>query len=165
MRGFNRLPVLIADDDTDDCLIAMEAWEETGLGSDLKFVQDGDELMDYLYHRGRFTPHETSPMPGIILLDLKMPKKNGLEILSEIKADPCLQSIPVVVLSTSNAPNEISDAYSLGAYDFVTKPGTFQEYLYIMRDLRQAWMKLTKTVVGLKPPPSYMSSGFALATN
>lgn len=75
MRGFNRLPVLIADDDTDDCLIAMEAWEETGLGSDLKFVQDGDELMDYLYHRGRFTPHETSPMPGIILLDLKMPKK------------------------------------------------------------------------------------------
>jgi len=70
-----------------------------------------------------------------------------------------------VVLSTSNAPNEISDAYSLGAYDFVTKPGTFQEYLYIMRDLRQAWMKLTKTVVGLKPPPSYMSSGFALATN
>jgi two-component system, response regulator len=135
-------PVLIADDDTDDCLIAMEAWEETGLGNELRFVQDGNELMDYLLHQNRYSIPEASPRPGLILLDLTMPKKSGLESLVEIKADQTLKDIPVIVLSTSKTPKDASEAYALGAYGFVTKPSTFHEYLQVMRDVRQAWFAL-----------------------
>lgn len=135
-------PVLIADDDTDDCLITMEAWEETGLGNELRFVQDGDALIDYLYHRKQFANYETSPRPGLILLDLSMPKKNGMEVLEEIKSDQALKDIPVIVLSTSQAPREASEAYAQGAYGFVTKPSTFHEYLQVMRDVRQAWLEM-----------------------
>ncbi|MDT7043637.1 response regulator [Candidatus Nitronereus thalassa] len=135
-------PVLIADDDTDDCLIAMEAWEETGHGNELRFVQDGNELIDYLYQQNRYSSPETAPRPGLILLDLSMPKKSGLESLADIKADPTLQDIPVIVLSTSKTPKEASEAYALGAYGFVTKPSTFHEYLRVMRDVRQAWSAL-----------------------
>ena len=135
-------PVLIADDDTDDCLIAMEAWEETGLGNELRFVQDGNELIDYLFHQNRYSPLESSPRPGLILLDLSMPKKSGLESLAEIKADQTLKDIPIIVLSTSNTPKDASEAYALGAYGFVTKPSTFHEYLHVMRDVRQAWFAL-----------------------
>ncbi len=135
-------PVLIADDDTDDCLIAMEAWEENGLGNDLRLVQDGVELMDYLYRRGQYVNPSSSPRPGLILLDLSMPKKTGMETLAEIKADPNLWDIPVVVLSTSNSPCDASRASSLGALAFVTKPGTFCEYLSVMRDLSQTWLEM-----------------------
>ncbi len=135
-------PVLVADDDTDDCLIAMEAWEENGLGNDLRFVQDGVELMDYLYHRGQYVDLSRSPRPGLILLDLSMPKKTGMEALAEIKADPTLCDIPVVVLSTSNSPADASRASSLGALAFVTKPGSFCEYLSVMRDLSQTWLEM-----------------------
>ena len=137
-------PVLIADDNTDDCLIIMEAWEETGLGNELRFVQDGNELMNYLYHRHQFSIHETSPRPGLIFLDLSMPKKNGLEVLVEIKSDPALQDIPIIVLSTSLTPKEASEAYALGAYGCVVKPSTFPDYLNVMRDVRQAWLDLKK---------------------
>lgn len=133
-------PVLIADDDTDDCLIAMEAWEENGLGNELRFVQDGRELLDYLYHQNQYSSHESAPRPGFILLDLSMPKKSGMEALAEIKSDLTLKDIPVVVLSTSQTAKEASEAYALGAYGFVTKPSTFQAYLDIMRDVRQAWL-------------------------
>lgn len=137
-------PVLIADDDTDDCLIAMEAWEENGLGHELRFVQDGKELLDFLYHRRQFSALDRSPRPGLILLDLLMPKKSGLEALAEIKSDPMLKNIPIIVLSTSQRPKEASEAYALGAYGFVTKPSTFHEYLNVMRDVRQAWLDLKK---------------------
>ncbi len=137
-------PVLIADDDTDDCLITMEAWEETGLGNELRFVQNGQELLQYLYHQDQFAAPETSPRPGLILLDLSIPKKNGLEALTEIKSDPVLQNIPVIVLSTSHTPKEASEAYALGAYGFVTKPSTFHEYLNIMRDVRESWLDLKR---------------------
>ncbi|MEC4672699.1 MAG: response regulator [Nitrospirota bacterium] len=135
-------PVLIADDDTDDCLIAMEAWEEGGFGNDLRFVQDGLELMDYLYQRGRFADASTAPRPGLILLDLSMPKKNGLEALAEIKSDLTLREIPTLILSTSNTPKEASVAYSLGACGFITKPSTFHGYLNVMRDVREAWLDM-----------------------
>ncbi len=135
-------PVLIADDDTDDCLIAMEAWEENGLGNNLRFVQDGMELMDYLYHRNRFADATTAPQPGLILLDLSMPKKNGLEALAEIKSDHTLNGIPILILSTSNTPKEASEAYSLGACGFITKPSTFHGYLNMMRDVREAWLDM-----------------------
>ena len=146
-------PVLIADDDTDDCLIIMEAWEESGIGNELRFVQDGHELMNYLYHRRQFSAPERSPRPGLILLDILMPKKNGLEALTEIKADPELKDIPIIVLSTSQSPKEASEAYALGAYGFVTKPWTFPDYLNVMRDVRQAWLDLKK-----QSPATFLAS-------
>jgi len=149
-------PVLVADDDTDDCLIAMEAWEENGLGNDLRFVQDGVELMDYLLQRGQYIDQTRSPRPGLILLDLSMPKKTGMEALAEIKADPTLRDIPVVVLSTSNAPRDASQAYSLGAFSFVTKPATFCEYLRVMRDLSQTWLEMRIPRVGHHAPLTTM---------
>lgn len=135
-------PVLIADDDTDDCLIAMEAWEEIGLGNDLRFVQDGAELMDYLYQRNRFADTSAAPRPGLLLLDLSMPKKNGLEALAEIKSDSMLREIPILILSTSNSPKDASEAYSLGASGFITKPNTFHGYLNMMREVREAWLDM-----------------------
>jgi len=137
-------PVLIADDDTDDCLIIMEAWEESGIGNELRFVQDGHELMNYLYRQRQFSDPDRSPRPGLILLDIAMPKKNGLEALTEIKANTELKDIPIIVLSTSQSPKEASEAYALGAYGFVTKPWTFSDYLNVMRDVRQAWFDLKK---------------------
>ncbi len=136
------LTVLMADDDPDDCLLTLEAWEECCVGNSLQFVQDGTELMDYLHHRGHYTDPTTSPRPDLIILDLKMPKKDGHTVLKEIKADPTLCDIPVVVLSTSNAPSDASRASSLGALAFVTKPGTFCEYLSVMRDLSQTWLEM-----------------------
>lgn len=135
-------PVLIADDDTDDCLIAMEAWEENGMGNDLRFVQDGEELMDYLYHRNRFADPDTAPRPGLILLDLSMPKKNGMEVLAEIKSDPKFKDIPILILSTSSTPKDASEAYTLGACGFIIKPTTFHGYLNMMRDVREAWLDM-----------------------
>ncbi len=137
-------PVLIAADDTDDCLIIMEAWEEIGLGNELRFVQDGDELLDYLYHRDQFAVRETSPRPGLILLDLWLPKQYGFAILEEIKSKPALHDIPIIALSASETSKEASEAYALGAYGFVTKPSTFHEYLDVMRDVRQAWLDLKR---------------------
>lgn len=165
MRVFNPPPVLVADQDTNDCLITLEAWEETGRGRDLKFMQDGTELMDYLYHRGHFTQAEESPLPGLIILGLEMPPHNGIEVLSEIKNHQLLRSIPVVILSRSHAPNEISHAYSSGAYDFIVKPGTFHEYLHVMRNLRKEWLQMTNANPGIIFPQHFLSSGLPIATH
>ena len=97
------ITILLADDDADDRMMAADALEESRLANDLKFVEDGEELMDYLHRRGKYAEPNAAPRPGLILLDLNMPKKDGREALREIKAEPELRSIPVVVLTTSKA--------------------------------------------------------------
>ena len=126
--------VLMADDSTDDCLVAQAAWDECRLGEDLKFVHDGEELMNYLTRSGSFVD-STAPRPGLILLDLNMPKKDGCTALVEIKADPELQDIPVLVLTTSRVAKHIDSAYNLGAHSFITKPNTLDGYLELMKGL------------------------------
>ena len=86
----------MADDDSDDCLLAKEAWEEIQSQNELRFVHDGQEVLDYVFHQGPYTLHQYAPRPGIILLDLNMPKKNGHEVLRVLKSDHDLQTIPVV---------------------------------------------------------------------
>lgn len=134
--------VLMADDSTDDCLIAQAAWEECRLGKELRFVHDGEELMDYLCHRGQYDDPATAPRPGLILLDLNMPKKNGCEALIEIKSNTDLQDIPVVVLTTSRVAKHVDSAFNLGAHSFITKPNTLNEYLELMKGLTRYWQKL-----------------------
>lgn len=112
------ITILMADDDEEDRMLAQEAMEESRLANDLRFVCDGEELLDYLLRREQYAEPSTSPRPGLILLDLNMPKKNGREVLQEIKADPNLRTIPVVVLTTSKAEIDICQSYNLGANSF-----------------------------------------------
>jgi CheY-like chemotaxis protein len=119
------ITILIADDDAEDRMMIKEAFEENRLANELKFVEDGEELMSYLNREGKYKSFESSPKPGLILLDLNMPKKDGREALREIKNQPGLRGIPVVVLTTSKAEEDIYRTYDLGVNSFITKPVTF----------------------------------------
>jgi CheY-like chemotaxis protein len=136
--------ILIADDDPDDRLMVKETWEENLLVNGLDFVEDGEELMDYLYRRGKYVELKNSPFPGLILLDLNMPKKDGCEALKEIKADPELRQIPVVVLTTSRAEEDIYRANDLGVNSFVTKPLTFEAFVDIIKALGKFWIEIVE---------------------
>ena len=135
--------VLMADDSTDDCLVAQAAWDECRLGKELRFVHDGEELMNYLTGRAPYADPATAPRPGLILLDLNMPKKDGCSALVEIKSDPKLQDIPVLVLTTSRVAKHIDSAYNLGAHSFITKPNSLDGYLELMKGLTRYWGKMT----------------------
>nr|WP_210404653.1 response regulator [Chroococcidiopsis sp. TS-821] len=136
--------ILMADDDEDDCMLAREAFSESRLANDLHFVRDGEELMDYLHQRGRYAAANSAPRPGLILLDLNMPRKDGREALKEIKADPNLRQIPVVVLTTSKAEEDIYRSYDLGANSFITKPVTFASLVEVMRTIGKYWFEIVE---------------------
>lgn len=135
-----RTVVIIAEDDPDDRLLIKDAIIEAGKQSiDVYFVQDGAEMLDFLYHRGKYEDQSKAPIPELVLLDLNMPKKGGMEVLQEIKSDPRLRTIPVVVLTTSRAPEHIARSYELGGNGFITKPNTYSELVEVMRNLKRYW--------------------------
>jgi CheY-like chemotaxis protein len=133
--------ILMADDDDDDRLLAMDALAEASLDGDLHFVKNGEELLDYLYHRGDYASAASAPRPGLILLDLNMPRKDGREALREIKNDPELRRIPIVVLTTSQADTDVGAIYELGANSFISKPFQFEALVAVMRVIGQYWFK------------------------
>jgi CheY-like chemotaxis protein len=139
----NALPkpnvILMADDDDDDRLLTRDALAEAGLDGDLHFVENGEELLDYLCRRGQYKQPMAAPRPGLILLDLNMPLKDGREALREIRADPELRRIPVVVLTTSKADTDIGAIYELGANSFISKPFQFEALVAVMKMLGQYW--------------------------
>ncbi len=137
--------ILMAEDDPDDRLLSKEALQEAHLANDMRFVIDGEDLMDYLYQRGRYCEDpEKCPRPGLILLDLNMPKKDGREALEEIKADPNLRCIPVVVLTTSKAEEDILRSYELGVSGYVTKPVTLSGLITVMETLGKYWFEIVE---------------------
>ena len=136
--------ILIADDDADDRMLAQEALEESRLANNVHFVEDGEELMDYLLRRGEYAESGAAPRPGLILLDLNMPRKDGREALREIKADPELRRIPVVVLTTSTAEEDILRTYDVGANSFITKPVTFEGLVELIRTLGHYWFQVVE---------------------
>lgn len=136
--------ILMADDDEDDCMLAREAFAESRWANDLRFVKDGEELMDYLHRRGQYAKQSNSPRPSLILLDLNMPKKDGREALKEIKADPHFRQIPVVVLTTSKAGEDIYHTYDLGANSFITKPVTFSSLVEVIKTLGKYWFEIVE---------------------
>lgn len=136
--------ILMAEDDPEDCMLAKFAFEEHRVANELKIVEDGEELMDYLHRRGRFSAPQDAPRPGLILLDLNMPRKDGREALQEIKADPLLRRIPVVVLTSSKAEEDIFRSYDLGANSFITKPVTFEGLVYVVKTLSQYWFEVVE---------------------
>jgi CheY-like chemotaxis protein len=146
------ITILMADDDADDRQMTREALEESHPGPDLRFVTDGVELLDYLRRRGRFAPPAEAPWPGLILLDLNMPRKNGREVLAELKADPELRRIPVVIMTTSKAEDDISCTYDLGANSYIRKPVTFSGLVEVMRLLDQYWFRIVELPEGQTPP-------------
>ena len=138
------ITILVAEDDEDDRLLMKEALEENRLANDLHFVVDGEELMDFLLHRGQYSDPEMSPLPSLILLDLNMPRKDGREALKEIKADPNLRRIPIVVLTTSKAEEDILRTYDLGVSSFISKPVVFESMVQIMKMLGTYWFEIVE---------------------
>jgi CheY-like chemotaxis protein len=136
--------ILMADDDADDCLLVREALRENGRHDDLRVVRDGEELLDYLFRRGPYAPPAAAPLPDLILLDLKMPKKDGREALRELKADARLKQIPVVVLTTSTDQEDIKYSYRMGVNSYVTKPVTFRAMVDLMDTLGKYWLELVE---------------------
>ncbi len=138
------ITILIADDDADDRLMAKEALEECRLANHIDFVEDGVELLDYLNARGRHAARRAEIRPGLIILDLNMPKMDGREALRAIKADPSLRRIPIVVMTTSQAEEDIYRTYDLGVNSFITKPVTFERLVAVMRVLGSYWIEIVE---------------------
>jgi CheY-like chemotaxis protein len=147
MNNRRSITILLADDDADDRMMASDALEESRLANDLRCVEDGEELMDYLHRRGKFAPPNQAPRPGLILLDLNMPRKDGREALKEIKAEPEFRSIPVVVLTTSKAEEDIYRTYDLGVNSFITKPVNFESLVAVMKALGKYWFEIVELPV------------------
>lgn len=137
------LPILIADDDPDDRELAVEALTESRLLNPVHFVHDGVELLEFLQHRGAYAGND-SPRPGVILVDLNMPRMDGREAIAVIKADPALRQIPIVVLTTSKAEEDIYRTYDLGVSSYVVKPVTFQALVAVMTDLGRYWFEVVE---------------------
>ena len=136
------LTILMADDDDDDCLLTRAAFQRAQIANELRFVHNGEELLDYLHRRGAFADPQSSPRPALILLDLNMPRKDGREALRDIKASPALRRIPVVVLTTSSAAEDVNNTYDLGANSFVTKPTSFEGLVEAVRLIGRYWSEV-----------------------
>ena len=137
------LTILMADDDVDDRELARDALLAARVVNPLRFVTDGQELIDYLRREGEYSdPSVDAPRPGIIMLDLNMPKKNGREALAEIKSDADLRRIPIIVLTTSRDEQDVLATYDLGANSYITKPVTFAGLVEVMRAWGHYWCEI-----------------------
>jgi two-component system, response regulator len=134
--------ILMADDDADDRFLAQDALKEARLINELRFVVDGEELMDYLLCRGQYETADSCPKPGLILLDLNMPRKDGREALEEIKQNPNLRSIPIIVLTTSQSDEDIFRSYDLGVAGYIKKPVDFEGLVQVMKTLGKYWFEI-----------------------
>lgn len=136
--------ILMADDDADDRLLTERALAQSRVVNNLRFVEDGEELMDYLRRCGKYAAPGAAPRPDLILLDLNMPRKDGREALKEIKQDPLLRCLPVIVLTTSKAEEDISRSYNLGANSYIAKPVTFERLVELMKTLGTYWVEFVE---------------------
>ena len=138
------ITILMADDDADDRQLTREALEDARLINDIRFVEHGEELLDYLRRQGKYGPPAEAPRPGLILLDLNMPRKDGRTVLKEIKQDPDLRTIPVVVLTTSKSDEDIYRSYDLGVNSYIVKPVTFEALVDILQTLEKYWFEIVE---------------------
>ena len=138
------ITILMADDDEDDRLLTQDALAESRVLNELHFVEDGVELLEYLERKGKFEDKSISPRPGLILLDLNMPRMDGREALQVIKAHPNLKGIPVVILTTSKQEEDMVKGYNLGAASYITKPVTFDGLVELMKTLGKYWVEFVE---------------------
>jgi two-component system, response regulator len=144
MSNYKSVTILMADDDPDDRMLTEDALKEARLANDIRFVENGEELLQYLRHQGKFVDASVAPRPGIILLDLNMPKMDGREALKILKTDPNLRRIPVIIMTTSKADQDILKSYDLGANSYVTKPVTFDELVEVVRGFGRYWFEIVE---------------------
>lgn len=140
----NALPIsiLIADDDADDRMLLEDAFQESSISNPLCFVEDGEQLLAFLRREGEYAALANEPLPGLILLDLNMPRMDGRTALSEIKKDQRLCRIPVIVLTTSKAEEDILRTYGLGVNSFISKPVTFEGLVDIVKTIGHYWIQI-----------------------
>lgn len=136
--------VLVAEDNPDDALLLRRALEKAGIAARVKIVADGEEMLLYLQGRGAYASRASSPLPSLIILDLKMPRKSGLEVLEWINENPDVAVVPTIVLSASNLEKDVRAAYNLGANTYFVKPTTFEELVDTMRMVENYWRKAMK---------------------
>ncbi len=136
--------ILMADDDDDDRRLTQEALAESRLLNQMRFVVNGEEVMDYLRRQGKYAPPADAPRPGLLLLDLNMPRKDGRSVLKEIKSDPELRTLPVVVLTTSKADEDVFKSYDLGVNSYIVKPVTFEALVDILQTLEKYWFQIVQ---------------------
>jgi len=146
------ITILMADDDADDRRLTKDALDESRLANDLRFVENGEELLEYLRRKGKYADAEDAPRPGLILLDLNMPRMDGRTALKEIKADPELRQIPITVLTTSKADEDIFRSYDLGVNSYIVKPVTFEALVDILQTLEKYWFEIVEL------PPNFSRS-------
>jgi CheY-like chemotaxis protein len=144
------ITILMADDDADDRRLTRDALEESRLANDLRFVENGEELLSYLRNKGKYADRDAFPRPGLILLDLNMPRMDGRTALKAIKADSELRQIPVTVLTTSKADEDIFRSYDLGVNSYIVKPVTFEALVDILQTLEKYWFEIVEL------PPEYL---------
>jgi CheY-like chemotaxis protein len=144
MSGSSQVTILIADDDPDDRILARDALVESKVMNTVKFVEDGQELLDYLNRRGKFADPASSPTASIILVDLNMPRVDGRTAIAAIKSDPALRHIPITVLTTSRADEDIFRSYSLGVNSYITKPVSFEGLVRVMQSLNRYWFEIVE---------------------
>jgi CheY-like chemotaxis protein len=138
------ITILMADDDPDDRLLTADALKEGRLINDIRFVENGEELLAYLRKQGKFAAPADAPRPGLILLDLNMPRMDGRTVLKEIKQDPDLRTIPVVVLTTSKDDEDVYRSYDLGVNSYIVKPVTFEALVDILQTLEKYWFEIVE---------------------
>ncbi len=144
MKDRSSISILIADDDADDRMLIDDAFRESRLSNPLVFVENGEDLLHYLRGEGKYAGRAEIVMPRLILLDLNMPKMDGRTALRHLKADPELKRIPVVVLTTSKAEEDILRTYDLGVSSFIAKPVTFQGLVDVVRALNNYWIEIVE---------------------
>lgn len=141
LNGRQRPMLIIAEDDDDDFLLTVAAMEEAGLSAEVVRARDGEELLEFLQQRGRHLRRAPLPDALLILLDLNMPRKDGREALKDIKGDPLLRRLPVVVLTTSRSDDDVARAYELGVNSFIRKPASFEQFVDAVKALRRYWFE------------------------
>lgn len=146
--------ILMADDDSDDCLLAQEALAHINMEHEVHTVSDGMAVMDYLHRHGLYESFKNKPLPGLILLDLNMPRMSGLDALREIKSDPLLRRIPIVILTTSELEKDIQQSYDLGANSFVTKSVSFSSLVETVEEIGKYWLEVVQLPPQSLPPRS-----------
>lgn len=145
MEGVEKFgSILVVEDDPEDRQLVEKAVAISHCADELHFVEDGEEALDYLYYRGKYSDPASAPRPGLLLLDLNLPKKNGREVLQEIKADPTMRALPVIVFSTSQAIEDIQACYDVGANSYISKPNTFVGLVKTLEALGQYWFGIVE---------------------
>jgi CheY-like chemotaxis protein len=137
-------PILLVEDDDDAVLLMQRALRRAGIGTDLHVADDGGAAIDYLAGQGPYADRARWPLPALVLLDLNLPRRSGLEVLAWVRTQPGLRRLPVVVLTTSREPHDVERAYDLGANSYLVKPSGLSDLVHLVQLVERYWLALNE---------------------